>query len=260
MAEGVGARLRAAREQRGLSLADVEAATKIRTHLLAAIEAEEWERLPGDYYARAFLRGYAEFLGLDAGPVLAGHRPVEAPGEPLPAQITTPPRTRARSSWLRAAAALAALAVVGGLVAVAVSSIGGGSSRETGTGGGREATAEPPAAAGGGGESVGGGAPATAQPRPRATTLTLTATAEVWVCLLDHAGKAVIDGRILAPGSEAGPFRSAGFTLSLGNGEVELALDGRPAPIPASSDPLGYAIDAAGDLRELAPQARPTCT
>ena len=256
MAEGVGARLRAAREQRGLSLAEVEAATKIRTHLLAAIEAEQWERLPGDYYARAFLREYAEFLELDPEPVLAGYRPAGEPAEPLPAQIKSPPRTRTSwSTWLRAGAALAALAVAGALVAVVVSSIGGGSNPEPGTTSTPATATAPPATSGGGAE-----APATTGSRPATTTLTLTATAEVWVCLLDHRETALVNGQILAAGEEVGPFRSAGFTLSLGNGEVEVGLDGRPASIPASSDPVGYAIDAAGDLRELAPEARPTCT
>jgi cytoskeletal protein RodZ len=65
MDESVGGRLRDARTRRELSLADVEAATKIRSRYLQAIENEEWEQLPGDVYARAFIRTYGRHLGLD---------------------------------------------------------------------------------------------------------------------------------------------------------------------------------------------------
>ena len=61
----VGARLRAAREARGLTLAQVEEETKIRRRYLAALEENRFDVLPGRVYAKAFLRTYARFLGLD---------------------------------------------------------------------------------------------------------------------------------------------------------------------------------------------------
>lgn len=60
----LGARLRARREQLGLSLDDVETSTKIRVHYLAAIESGQPARLPGPVYAVGFARSYAELLGL----------------------------------------------------------------------------------------------------------------------------------------------------------------------------------------------------
>jgi len=48
-----------------LSLDDVEGATKIRARHLEALEAERFELLPGDAYVKAFLRSYADFLGLE---------------------------------------------------------------------------------------------------------------------------------------------------------------------------------------------------
>src|SRR5579864_7978814 len=62
----VGAELRAARENRDLSLAQVEKQTRIRIHYLAALEADEYAELPSAVQARGFLRNYARFLGLDA--------------------------------------------------------------------------------------------------------------------------------------------------------------------------------------------------
>jgi len=61
----IGASLRDARLRRGLSPSDVEQATRIRARYLGAIEDERWELLPGDAYAKGFLRTYAEYLGLD---------------------------------------------------------------------------------------------------------------------------------------------------------------------------------------------------
>ena len=62
----VGAQLRAAREAQGLSLADMQTATKIQANYLTAIENDDFAALPGDFYARAFVRKYAGTLGLDA--------------------------------------------------------------------------------------------------------------------------------------------------------------------------------------------------
>src|ERR1035437_1533968 len=62
---GVGDRLRDARENRGVDLYRVERDTKIRSKYLAALEDGEFSDLPGDVYARGFLRNYASYLGLD---------------------------------------------------------------------------------------------------------------------------------------------------------------------------------------------------
>lgn len=68
---GVGQTLKEAREARGLTLYDVEDKTKIQTRYLKAIEEERFNVLPGHFYTRAFIRTYAEFLGLDPKPLLA---------------------------------------------------------------------------------------------------------------------------------------------------------------------------------------------
>ncbi|RDV84755.1 helix-turn-helix domain-containing protein [Ammonifex thiophilus] len=61
----LGERLREAREAKGLSVEEVAEATKIRSKYLRALEEEDFELLPGRVYAKAFLRTYARFLGLD---------------------------------------------------------------------------------------------------------------------------------------------------------------------------------------------------
>src|SRR5215218_7778826 len=61
----LGNTLREARTRQGLELCDAAEATRIRVKFLAALEGERLDDLPAEFYARAFLRTYAEFLGLD---------------------------------------------------------------------------------------------------------------------------------------------------------------------------------------------------
>jgi len=61
----IGEELRRARELKGLSLRDVEEATKIRMKYLIALEADDFEALPGRVYVIGFLRTYARFLGIN---------------------------------------------------------------------------------------------------------------------------------------------------------------------------------------------------
>ncbi len=116
----IGSSLREARERRGLTLADAEAETKIRSRYLGALENERFDVLPGDAYARGFLRTYAEFLGLD-GDLYADEfaERFSAPEEQVPLAV---PRASARplalgpllDRWILGIAAL--LAVMGALV------------------------------------------------------------------------------------------------------------------------------------------------
>ena len=70
----VGSTLKVAREAKGLTLSDVEHATKIRQKFLEAIERDEFFRLPSPAYAKGFVRNYAAFLGLSTEQVMAFFR------------------------------------------------------------------------------------------------------------------------------------------------------------------------------------------
>jgi hypothetical protein len=61
----IGSSLREARLRNGYEISDAEAATKIRTKYLKALEDERFELLPAPTYIKGFLHSYAEFLGLD---------------------------------------------------------------------------------------------------------------------------------------------------------------------------------------------------
>ena len=61
----VGERLRVAREEKGLSLEDVAAQTRIPQRHLASIETADWENLPAPTYTIGFAKNYAGAVGLD---------------------------------------------------------------------------------------------------------------------------------------------------------------------------------------------------
>jgi cytoskeleton protein RodZ len=61
----IGPVLEQARKERGLTLDDVEQATKIRKRYLAGLEREDYGVLPDAVYAQGFLKTYANYLGLD---------------------------------------------------------------------------------------------------------------------------------------------------------------------------------------------------
>lgn len=67
----VGEILRRAREHFGQSLADVEAAIRIRGSQIDAIEKSQYDKLPGRVYAIGFVRSYSEYLGFDGDKMIA---------------------------------------------------------------------------------------------------------------------------------------------------------------------------------------------
>jgi helix-turn-helix protein len=245
---GVGTILRETRNRRKLELSEVEAATRIRFRYLRAIEDEEWDVLPGGVYTRGFIRTYATFLGLDGDRLVGDYRESVEPWH----RATNIPQSQPQSVGAPGGPrsfALAGLVVIA-VIAVAVIAIvaipgGGGTSGPSHRGNGvvRKAKSET---------------------KPRTSvkagvTVELAARAEVWTCLLNAKGRALVNGSILVAGAKEGPFHSGSFTVSFGNGEVSMLIDGREADIPATSSPVGYAIDSAGKLTKLDEAERPTC-
>jgi hypothetical protein len=244
----IGSVLREARNRRKTDLSEVEAATRIRVRYLRAIENEEWDVLPGGVYTRGFIRTYAGYLGLDGERLADDYRKGVEGGrraEPAAASASAQQPAAGRSVPLGPLAVVVVL-----LIAVlAVVAIPGG---------------------GGGGGGVGSGArqnQTTAKPGKRnqarqsspGVSVRLAASAEVWVCVVNAKGKPLVDGQILETGAEEGPFRSGSFTVSFGNGEVSMLVDGRKAQIPPTSSPIGYSIDSSGGLTRLDEAERPSC-
>ena len=248
MPDGIGATLREARERREIPISEVEEATKIRPRFLRAIENEEWDALPGTAYARSFIRTYADFLGLD-GARLAGEHS-QAPAAPAGPHVEPDPigrgtirrRPRVSRGVLTAVVSLALIAL---LIVIGLSGGDGGSSPPA-SGPKRGSQANHLTSNGRAGKSG-------------ELSIDLAATGEVWVCLLDDAGRELVEGEILPTGEEVGPFHSGSFTVAFGNGAIAMSIDGKEAEIPETPSPIGYTIDSAGKLTELAETERPTC-
>ena len=85
MTDTFGARLRRAREQRQISLADIAGRTKIKASLFEQLERDDASHWPGGIFRRSFMRAYAQAVGLDADETVREFvRLFPDPNEPAP--------------------------------------------------------------------------------------------------------------------------------------------------------------------------------
>ena len=99
-----GERMRREREKRGVTLESISRTTKIRTHILEALEKEEFDKLPGGIVNKGFVRSYARFLGMNEEQVLKEFVEVAGdPEQPLPdPSVSRRPairQSKERRSW-----------------------------------------------------------------------------------------------------------------------------------------------------------------
>ena len=259
----IGQTLREARMRARIDISELEAETKIRAKYLRALENEEWNLLPGPTYVKSFLRTYAEALGLDGRLLLEEYKlrherlsehelqPI-SPRTARDARRRPPPR---RGPPRGTMVALVFVVLIGALYVI-----------------GRNADDEEP---------VPPPSTQTARERPSTTErdeaaqrraerrrrrqaaarrrvrLTISATGPVYVCL--RAGeKVLIDRETLAAGQQRGPYRAKRFTMTFGNNNVRMRVNGRNVAVPASAGAIGYAIDRRG-RRPLPDGQRPSC-
>jgi transcriptional regulator with XRE-family HTH domain len=71
--DSIGEILRQQREKRGLSVQEAHDATKIAIGGIESLEHDRFETFANKVYARAFLRDYANFLGLDSAALLEAY-------------------------------------------------------------------------------------------------------------------------------------------------------------------------------------------
>jgi cytoskeletal protein RodZ len=189
----VGERLRAAREEKKLSLEHVAAQTRIPQRHLESIETGEWDKLPAPTYTIGFAKSYASAVGLDRAEIgdqlreeMGGQRFASSQSEVI--EAADPARTMPK--WLVISAVVAVI-----LLVVIMSILNRRSLEPSG-----EASSNAPAAA--------ATAPAAtpAQQRPAAPApaavaqgpVVLTAVAPAWIRVTDQ-GKTLYEG-VLQPG------------------------------------------------------------
>ncbi|WP_268913237.1 helix-turn-helix domain-containing protein [Lentilactobacillus sp. SPB1-3] len=68
--ETIGQKLHDARVAKGYTLDDLQKNTKIQKRYLMAIEENDFDALPGDFYVRAFVKQYADSVGLNGQELL----------------------------------------------------------------------------------------------------------------------------------------------------------------------------------------------
>ncbi len=116
-----GAHLRACRERRGMSLAELSRQTRIPEATLEALESERLERLPPHTYVRGFIRAYARAVQIPPVEPLARYEKatagsgISAPSLSVAAEGT--PAPSGRGHWV-VFGVLLAVAVAGAIFAL----------------------------------------------------------------------------------------------------------------------------------------------
>lgn len=142
----LGRILSEARISRGLTLDDVERDTRIARRYLEALEHDEFDTLPAPVYCRAFLRTYAQYLGVDPKEVLQfypekGRETAEL--APLP-QVSKPAPPALSLNWIVAGGVILVFLLAG----VLLYRLGSGGERDIPADAGVSAAATAPAGEG----------------------------------------------------------------------------------------------------------------
>ena len=110
-----GSMLREAREDLGLTVADVAGQIKFAPRQIEALEADDFKHLPEAAFLRGFVRSYAKILKLDAESLLANMPSAKtAAAELIPSSVDVPfpseqDNRQQNLVWLGAASVLAVL-------------------------------------------------------------------------------------------------------------------------------------------------------
>ncbi len=237
-----------------IDITEVEARTKIRAKYLRAIENEEWDLLPGPVYIKSFLRTYGDFLGLDSRALIDDFkRRYERPSdnEMRPIAALGRERERAARGPLLPPWALIGLVL---LIIVAVLYI-------VGRNNGPSTPAPPTGARATGPHKARPAAPAHthhAAAPPTTVKLQLRATGQVYICLVDGAGKRLIPGTIYAAGQSIPTYTAPKLLVTLGNASVRMRANGRLVRVPASPNAIRYLVGPTSE-RQIPLSATPTC-
>jgi cytoskeleton protein RodZ len=116
-----GTRLKAEREQRGMSIEKAAKDMHLDTSVIEALEAGDYERVGPAVYAKGHLKRYAALLGLPVQEILSDFEPVQ-PAAPTPERSPYPPvgskHTREPSRVVSPGQATASLVAVLALIGV----------------------------------------------------------------------------------------------------------------------------------------------
>lgn len=89
--QGIGEKLRAAREAKKLSIRDVVEDTNISQPYIDALEEEEFDKFPSETYLIGFLRSYSEYLKLDTEEMIQAYKGYKIGESATPLEELTKP-------------------------------------------------------------------------------------------------------------------------------------------------------------------------
>ena len=253
----IGSTLREARMRERIDITEVEAQTKIRAKYLRAIENEEWDLLPGAIYAKSFLRTYGDYLGLDSRMLVDEfRRRYEGSSEHDTRPVSSRPRRdRDRRRPPRRPPAWTPIAAVVLVVLVALYALGKllPGSNGSNTTAKRSVTHHRHRA-----RSV---LPATTTKTPKVpakVTLRMVPTNAVYVCLVNGAGTKLINEQTFAAGQTIPTETASRLLLTLGNNNIQLKVNGKLWPVPASPTAIRLLITPSA-VRPISAAEKPTC-
>jgi cytoskeletal protein RodZ len=270
----IGAMLREARMREHLDIAEFEARTKIRAKYLRALEDEEWSLLPGYTFTKAFLRTYADMLGLD-GRLLVDEFKRQYP-DPSEIELATvlPSRRDARRSRERPGErgnrqpgggpsgrvlVIALLVVLIAAAVFVVRELSKKSGHPT-TGSGTSSTSSSTSSS----STTHGGAVVTV------VALKLTALTPVHVCLIGYvtahgvrhqrlpATGSATSTVLLTPGQRAPYYHDNHFRVSFADGSARMIIGHKSYGVDATGTTVSYEVGLGGRHLLSASQA-PHC-
>ena len=229
----IGPELAAARTRLGLTVDQLADRTRIRPHVIEAVEVDDFEPCGGDFYARGHLRTLARVLGVDVAPLLASYdeRYAHAPINPrrvFEAELATGSHgsirgTRGGPNWSVLVAVVMALVLCWSIARLVMDTP-------------PELRGSTPVLNGSGGPQGAGNAPVA---DPVAVVVTAAATGGARVVVRDASGEEVFKGDLAVGQSRelkaSPPIRvmstDGAVTVSVGGGEArtvgEAGVDGQ---------------------------------
>jgi cytoskeleton protein RodZ len=250
----VGETLTRARQEQGLSVEDITAATRIRSGLIRAIENDDFAPCGGAVYARGHIRSIARVLDIDSAPLVAEfdqEHSDEAPPAPalVPAATVDPEVAHSepkRANWA-AAMVVALLAII---VLSAVSLINGHDSSPRQTASDHSPT---PSATSASPTTPGTPPPsgAVAQlPTNSATALVRVVADRTWLQVWTLDGRELYQG-LLSKGASKVFRNKHGLRLLIGNAPaVDLVANGRDLGAPRAQGVVAHVtIQRGGDVQ-----------
>ncbi len=246
----IGETLREARMRRRIDMAEVEAATKIRAKYLRALESEEWDLLPGPTFVKTFLRTYADYLELDSRLLVEEYKQrFERPAgmELTPLNLRSQRRRRRVAPRIgpgRDRRGRRHLVLLG--VLYALGKFGEEDDKTPATNLEATPTATPKKA-----KKKRQQAERAASRSSKPMRVRISATGQVYVCMEDSRGRAVVDKQTLDQGESTRTFTGRRFKVTFGTAAARMRVNGKSYGVATSQDPVGYELRSGRKPRRI---------